>query len=45
MSVTRLLSEMDSYELSQWQTYLTTAEAERQAQQTRAEQDAKLTRG
>ena len=45
MSVKRLLTEMDSYELSAWQAFLVT-DARHQTERRRiAEEDARLERG
>lgn len=45
MSVSRLLSEMDSYELTAWQAYFEVAADEQDKRQRQAQEDAKIERG
>ena len=45
MSVRRLLTEMDSYELTAWQKFLAADAKFREEQQRRAEEDARIEAG
>jgi hypothetical protein len=45
MSVRRLFSEMDSYELSQWRAFLEADADFKREQQERAEEDARILNG